>query len=224
MLLRKESDARRRSRGGQGFRTLAGGAAAAKGFGRSPAEPRRPRVSDARRRSRGGQGFRTLAGGAAAAKGFGRSPAEPRRPRVSDARRRSRGGQGFRTLAGGAWLAGRWLGRSPQTMPWAPPSDAVRRSLHRQEQCRHRCTPQPVIGRTTSASHAERAAARPRRQPLLRRPSAMLKSRPLWLRRGRIVGLVQRFAKPPGGVTCLEGSNPSLSASSSASRHSGARP
>ncbi len=26
-------------------------------------------------------------------------------------------------------------------------------------------------------------------------------------------GLVQRFAKPPGGVTCLEGSNPSLSAS-----------
>ena len=25
-------------------------------------------------------------------------------------------------------------------------------------------------------------------------------------------GLVQRFAKPPGGVTCLEGSNPSLSA------------
>src|SRR4249919_3592566 len=26
-------------------------------------------------------------------------------------------------------------------------------------------------------------------------------------------GLVQRFAKPPSGVTCFEGSNPSLSAS-----------
>ena len=33
-------------------------------------------------------------------------------------------------------------------------------------------------------------------------------------------GLVQRFAKPPCGVTCIEGSNPSLSAS----RHSIVRP
>ena len=44
----------------------------------------------------------------------------------------------------------------------------------------------------------------------------MLESRPLKRLERSHSGLVQRFAKPPSGVTCSEGSNPSLSASRSA--------
>ena len=164
----------------------------------------RPRAAGTARgdRSRRGGGYRP--GGCAARQRRGAFAAELGRRAV----RRPAGGAGNREARGTFRAELRPAGLTVPQFAQTTRSPCLRSRTGRPKRTRHRAIsappefagPAPGIPRAT-----------PRDTPRATPPRRLLESAGRGPERSHR-GLVQRFAKPPCGVTCIEGSNPSLSA------------